>query len=386
VRLRTYAALAAKATEANFRRLDHPFKLTFCITYWCNYKCQTCNIWQIYPAAGSQKDELHGAGVAEIISSLGGNLLWLTMTGGEPTLKLHVAESVNEVYDRCPNLAFITLNTNAILPEQTLKVMEAIASHCRRAEVLAVLSLDGVGAVHDEVRGVSGNFAAVVETRRRLLELRKRLPNLGLCIQSTVSRHNLPHLGELLDFCRGQGDEHLLTFAQEAELYRNYGAGHDVTTEREALPVVIREASRRYRPRRPRDLVQWAHLRLLQGYVDDRRSPVPCTAGSSTLTLGPKGDVSGCLFLDTPMGNAADFGRDLRKLLDTERARSVQRASSRCSHCWTNCESFTSMLSSPVATLARAFAARPQGALSSLRKGEAPPATDAARPHASSSR
>jgi MoaA/NifB/PqqE/SkfB family radical SAM enzyme len=334
-----------------------PYKLLWNTTHYCNSRCQTCNIWQIYPAAGSQKDELHGAEVAEIISSLGKNLLWLTMTGGEPTLKLQVAETVNEVYDRCPNLAFITLNTNAILPEPTLKVMEAIAGHCRRAEVLAVLSLDGVGEVHDRVRGVSGNFAAVVETRRRLLELRQRLPNLGLCVQSTVSRHNLPDLAELLDFCRGNGDEHLLTFAQEAELYRNYGSGQDV--EREALPAVVREAARRYRPRRPRDLVQWAHLRLLQGYVEDRRSPVPCTAGSSTLTLGPKGDVSGCLFLDTPMGNAADFGRDLTKLLASERARAVQKASSRCSHCWTNCESFTSMMSSPVRTLARAVTARP---------------------------
>jgi hypothetical protein len=35
VKLGTYAALARKAFEANFRRLDHPFKLTFCITYWC---------------------------------------------------------------------------------------------------------------------------------------------------------------------------------------------------------------------------------------------------------------------------------------------------------------------------------------------------------------
>ena len=58
MRLRTYAALAAKATEANFRRLDHPFKLTFCITYWCNYKCQTCNIWQMKPRDELKLDEI----------------------------------------------------------------------------------------------------------------------------------------------------------------------------------------------------------------------------------------------------------------------------------------------------------------------------------------
>ena len=55
-----------------------------------------------------------------IVSSLRGDLLWLTMTGGEPTLKLHVAETVNDIYDDCPHLGFITVNTNAIIPDHLL--------------------------------------------------------------------------------------------------------------------------------------------------------------------------------------------------------------------------------------------------------------------------
>jgi MoaA/NifB/PqqE/SkfB family radical SAM enzyme len=357
--LRVLRRIAANGVRRRLGRAAIPYKLLWNTTYYCNSRCQTCNIWQIYPAAGSQKDELQRGEVRRIVSSLRGDLLWLTMTGGEPTLKLHVAETVNEIYDDCPHLGFITVNTNAILPDQTLKVMEAIASHCQRAEVLAVLSLDGVGAVHDEVRGVPGNFAAVVETRRRLVEARRRLPNLGFCIQSTLSRHNLGHLPELLDFCRSNGDEHLLTFAQEAELYHNRGAGHDVTGDGDALPAVLREAYRRYRPRRARDVVQWAHLRLMRRFTDTGRAPVPCSAGSSTITLGPKGDVSGCLFLDNRMGNARDFGHDLRRLLGTEHARQVQRACRHCNGCWTNCESFTSMLGSPVKTAVRVLRVRP---------------------------
>ena len=57
--------------------------------------------------------------------------------------------------------------------------MEAIAAHCQRAEVLAVLSLDGVGAVHDAVRGDPGNFAAVMETRHLIKAAARELPNLG---------------------------------------------------------------------------------------------------------------------------------------------------------------------------------------------------------------
>jgi MoaA/NifB/PqqE/SkfB family radical SAM enzyme len=377
--VRLVRRIAANAVRRRLGLSAIPFKLLWNTTYYCNSRCRTCNIWDIYPTNGSQKDELGRAEVAEIVSSLGPHLLWLTMTGGEPTLKLHMADTVCDIYDACANLSFITVNSNAILPEPTVRAMDRIAAHCVRAEVLAVLSLDGVGKVHDDVRGAPGNFESVVETRRRLYELRRTRPNLGVCFQSTVSRHNLDHLEPLLDFCREGGDEHLLTFAQEAELYRNYGAGHDVTADRAVLPRVVQEISRRYRPRRLRDLVQWAHLRLMQRFLDTRHAPVPCTAGSSTITLGPRGDVSGCLFLANPMGNAKDFGHDLGRLLGTDRAREVQRACSTCSQCWTNCESFTSMLGSPLRTLARAITTRPRRPAEGVALS---PPIETERPHA----
>jgi len=356
--LRLARRVAANRVRRRLGRPAIPFKLLWNTTHYCNSRCLTCNVWGIYPGEGSQKDEIHGSEAARAIASLGEHLLWLTLTGGEPTLKLNVVETVNAVYDACPHLNFITVNTNAIVPGRTLAVMDAIAAHCRRAEVLAVLSLDGVGTVHDEVRGVPGNFEAVMEARRGLVALRRQRPNLGFCIQSTASRHNVDRFDELLALVRANGDEHLVTLAQEAELYRNRGAGHDVTAERSVLPGLLRLA-RLYRPRRVRDLVQWAHLRLLQRYVETREAPVPCSAGSSTLTLSPRGDVLGCLFLDNRMGNVRDFGHDLLRLLESPSARRVQEACRSCHQCWTNCESFTSMLSSPVRTVVRAALARP---------------------------
>ena len=356
--LRVARRIAANRVRRWLGRPAIPYKVLWNTTYYCNSRCLSCNVWRIYPGEGSQGGEIQRDDVRRILSSLGPDLLWLTMTGGEPTLKLHLAETVNDVHDACPNLDFITVNTNALVPRQTVKVMRRIAEHCRRAEVLVVLSLDGVGAVHDRIRGVEGNFEAVMETRRQILELQRELPHLALCIQSTVSEHNLDHMDELMAFCRSNGDEHLLTFAQEAELYRNYGDGRDVTVSRDVLGA-IEALARAYRPRRARDLVQWAHLRLLRHHTATRRAPVPCSAGSSTLTLGPRGEVSGCLFLDNPMGRAQDHQHDLRRVLASDRGRAVQAACRSCHQCWTNCESFTSMLASPVTTLVRAIGARP---------------------------
>lgn len=358
--LRLARRVVANRLRRSVGRPAIPYKLLWNTTYYCNSRCQTCNVWKIYPAEGSQRNELQRDEVRRVIASLGRDLLWLTMTGGEPTLKLRMPETVNDIYDACPNLGFITVNSNAIIPQRTVEVMRKIAEHCRRADVLAVLSLDGVGRVHDEIRGVPGNFAALMQARLGLLELRRRLPNLNLCIQSTVSRHNVEHLPELLAFCRRNGDEHLLTFAQEATLYRNRGDGHDVTAVEGTLAALLQAVSRSYRPRRLRDVVQWLHLRLLRHYAARRRAPVPCSAGSSTLTVGPRGEVSGCLFLDNVIGNARDSGYDLRRLLASERGRAVQAACRGCHECWTNCESFTSMLASPLAAVARALVPPPR--------------------------
>jgi sulfatase maturation enzyme AslB (radical SAM superfamily) len=331
-----------------------PYKVLWNTTYYCNSRCKTCNIWDIYPNNGrSQKNEIQRDEVRQIIGSLGKHLLWLTVTGGEPTLKLHMPETVNDVYDQCPHLSLITINTNAILPKPTVRALENVASHCRSAKVFAVLSLDAVGKLHDEIRGVPGNFESVVECNRRLQELKKRLPNLRVAFQSTVSRHNLDHLGELVKFCRAQGDQHLMTFAQEAELYRNYGKGHDVTTDRSALPEILDDLAQRVAVRGLGDVFQWSHMRLMRFFVERRTAPVPCTAGSSTVTLAPNGVVSGCLFLDNPMGNAKQHGYSLMSLLATSEARTVQHACSLCQQCWTNCESFPAMMNSPAKTLIR---------------------------------
>ena len=41
-----YISLFKNIISSNFARLAFPYKLTFAVTYRCNYTCKTCNIWQ----------------------------------------------------------------------------------------------------------------------------------------------------------------------------------------------------------------------------------------------------------------------------------------------------------------------------------------------------
>jgi hypothetical protein len=64
--------------------------------------------------------------------------------------------------------------------------------------------------------------------------------------------------------------------------------------------------------------------------------------------------VTGCLFRDNRIASASEFGDDLVKLLQSEAAAVVRKDCASCQQCWTNCESFPSMMNSPLRTLIHA--------------------------------
>ena len=49
---------AALARRRTVRRPAAPLKLNFCLTYWCQYRCKTCNIWQRKPTDELTTDEV----------------------------------------------------------------------------------------------------------------------------------------------------------------------------------------------------------------------------------------------------------------------------------------------------------------------------------------
>ena len=86
MRLRPYAALAARAALTNVKRPGFPYKLTFAITYWCNYRCTTCNIWQMKP-----RDELRLEEIREFFKR-SNRFVWVDLTGGEVALRKEILD------------------------------------------------------------------------------------------------------------------------------------------------------------------------------------------------------------------------------------------------------------------------------------------------------
>src|SRR5690348_10391754 len=80
-RSKRVAGLGLSLLRAHAGRLPRPLKINLCVTYWCQYRCKTCNIWRRRPTDELATEEL----LAFVAHNRGTR--WLDVTGGEIFLR-----------------------------------------------------------------------------------------------------------------------------------------------------------------------------------------------------------------------------------------------------------------------------------------------------------
>ena len=130
-----------------------------------------CHVWQRYidrpeQAAGEIKEELfyEFAQKNEKITNY-------VLSGGEPFLRYEFLKNITEYLLRKKKGVWII--TNGILTDRILQFAEDL---CRHNENFGIsVSIDGIGHIHDTVRGLPGAYEMAVETVRSLVNIKKAL-------------------------------------------------------------------------------------------------------------------------------------------------------------------------------------------------------------------
>ena len=117
----SYGVAAGRVLRAHARPLDSPLKLTFALTYWCQYRCKTCNIWQRKPV-----DELTTQEVFDFIDR-NRNVSWLDLTGGEIFLRKDIGEILERLVMTWRRLAILHFPTNGFLTDAIARSAARIA-------------------------------------------------------------------------------------------------------------------------------------------------------------------------------------------------------------------------------------------------------------------
>ncbi len=131
-------------------------QLTFFVTTKCNAKCKHCFYWE---SLNQKIDELKLDEIKKISSTMP-EFPMLSISGGEPYLRLDLAE-VCEVFYKQNKVREIFIPTNSLLLDNVKRITESILRKCPEANLTLNISLDGLEEFHDDLRGVKGNFKKV---------------------------------------------------------------------------------------------------------------------------------------------------------------------------------------------------------------------------------
>jgi MoaA/NifB/PqqE/SkfB family radical SAM enzyme len=319
-----------------------PLNVTLSPSPKCNSRCRTCNIWM------KREDELTIEEWDKVLASLGRAPYWFTISGGEPLMYPHVVELAKLAYRHC-RPGVINIPTNAILPTIPDRV-ERIARACPDSQLIINLSLDGIGAKHDEIRGIAGNFEKFEERLGQLLALRRRLPNLTVGIHSVVSVFSVGHLDELIAYADRSGADQFITEIAEPRVELDT-VGLPITPTKEAYGraidrlVAYVEGKSYSRMARFTEAMRIEYYKLVKRILDEQDQVIPCYAGWASAQIYADGTVWPCCVRADDLGRLRDVGYDFKRIWFGEKIREVRRsiAAKEC-HCPLANASYTNML------------------------------------------
>ncbi len=294
-----------------------PTDAVIATTFRCNARCLMCNVWR-----DTRPDALR----PEHMDKLPQSLRTVNLSGGEPFLRDDLPEFVRRVRRRCPR-ARITISTNGYVPARIDGMMAEIRAV--DPDVRLAVSLDGIGAAHDRVRGIPGAFDAAVGT----LDVLSGEGYGGLRLSMTLSPANLDELERVADFADQRGLELGVVAAHAAGTHLGVGAAEPAVPDRAAFERVV---SRWLRSPRPK---QWLRAHFLAGTYRKllgRPWRTRRAAGREFFFVQADGMVHSCSVQGRAMGNLAES--DWETLWYSPEARRARRAAERCGQrCWMIC-------------------------------------------------
>ncbi len=315
------------------RNLKH---LIVHVTNHCNFRCEHCFVDFETP-----KRDLPAETYARLAEDAG-SLFWLDIGGGEPFIRKDLAQIIGAF--RCK---IVHIPTNGSLLPQMLGQLQEIRRRQPAAELLIGLSVDGLEAAHDRMRGQPGSYRQVWEAFDAIRALD---PRINIKITTVITNKNFAEILPLMRIVQERkADFHSVI------LLRGTPPAPDV-----ALPALAE--LRRIGPEMFSILESYQYgrstiaARILRNYhrflwnvsldvLEQQTQVIPCYAGRSHMVVWADGGVSSCEMLGT-VGNLKE--QRFRDVVagDAMRAqvRSIRNKECHCTH---NCAMLTSILFNP---------------------------------------
>ncbi len=289
-----------------------PFSLVISISFRCNSKCRTCDVWR------KPNDDLTLDEWTRVFRKIGRGPIYMTFTGGEPFLRRDLPEMVIAAYGHC-RPEYITIPTNGLLTPRIVEGVKRICENAPQSQIGINLSLDGIGAEHDDIRLVPGNWERSMRTWAALKELQKSHRNLVLTIHTVISKFNLHRFRQIYAGLQPlQPDSYITEVAEERVELDTVGL--DITPMAQEYAPLADFLSERARAMPARGFAKFTqsfrahYYQLAKRTLSEQRQVIPCFAGWASGHIAPNGDIWSCCIRAEPVGNLRETDYDLRPI------------------------------------------------------------------------
>jgi Y-X(10)_GDL-associated radical SAM protein len=271
-------------------RTYRPIGAVWEITLACDLKCNHCGS-RAGPARPKELTTAECLDVVRQLASLG--CREVTLIGGEAYLRPDWTEIVRGIRDHGMNCSLTTGGRN--LTEERVKA--AAAAGLQSASV----SIDGLEATHDRIRGVKGSFRAAFESMARL-----RQHGIILCNNTQISALSLREMPELMERLIAAGSLH---WQLQLTVAMGNAVDHDELLLQpyqllELMPMLAelyKSAARRGFSIEPGNNIGYfgPYESLWRGGPGQNEHWIGCNAGQNTIGLEADGNIKGCPSLAT---------------------------------------------------------------------------------------
>jgi radical SAM protein with 4Fe4S-binding SPASM domain len=329
---------------SNFN-LSKPYKLTFAVTYWCNYRCIHCNIWQKRPKNELTLDEIRE------FSRKYPCFKWFNLTGGEPFLRRDFVDIVKTLKENSSDFIIFNMITNGFNPNYIYEKSKEIVELKIPRTIIGV-SLDGYRELHEKIRGVKGSFKKAIETFLLLKNLSKESKNFRTYFGYTISPWNVGNFlktyFEVKSIIKDLSldDFHVNVYHVSPHYYSNTNIkffGWNKSAQRE---VELISGLKPYIKANPINFLDNLFLRKLVKFLETNKTPYPCKALTSSVFIDPFGNVYPCSIWSVRLRDLRENSYDLGKILRSREARKLRMLirKLKCPNCWTACEAYQTII------------------------------------------
>ena len=314
-----------------------PMTLTYSVTAACQSKCKTCQIGAMFCQDPTRPEkDLKLEEIEKIFKSMK-PVYFFNMSGGEPFMRNDLPKIVALA---CKYLKprVIHTPTNAILSdkivENTEKIIRIVRKYDPTVPFTVKPSIDGVGDLHDEIRGVKGNFQCLLKTIDGLKKLEEKYDNFHLELGTVISNFNIDHLNEIEDFVHSLGVE---SYRNEVAECRTefFNLEDEITPPADVYQRLIKDFARKVEENigkkkklaRTTEAMRVVYYDIAGQILEEKRQVIPCYAGISNVHINYDGGVWPCCVLgyEKEMGNLRDYNYDFQKLWKSKQAEVVRK-------------------------------------------------------------